>query len=213
MTLRTMPTRRLPIMMVAALAAIGWFSPPVRAADDEWTFDPEHTHVRISWDHLGVSRQSARVDKLYGALSFSPTEPEAGKVQATLISRSLSSGVPALDRALHSADFFDVERHPNITFRSTAVKAKTDKTGTVTGDLTVRGVTRPVVLDVVWNFTGEHPLASFNPVYAGKWVSGFSARVVIKRSDFGMTLAAPLVSDEVVVEIETEFLRRVGTLQ
>jgi len=200
---------------IAILASLVGFASlaclSVAANEDSWAFDPEHTRVRITWDHLGVSRQSARIEKLHGALVFSPTEPEAGRVEATLIARSLSSGVPALDRALHSADFFDVERHPHITFRSNAVKAKTDKTGAVSGDLTIRGITRPVTLEVIWNFTGEHPLASFNPVYAGKWVAGFSARAVIKRGEFGMTLAAPLVSDEVVIEIEAEFLRRIAT--
>lgn len=195
-----------------ALAAIAAFAVMVLASRvalaDTWNFDADHTQVRVSWDHLGVSRQSARVEKMRGSLEFSPTQPEAGKLEVTLLAASLSSGVAALDGALRSADFFDVARFPHITFKSTMVRAKTDKTGTVTGDLTVREVTKPVTLDVVWNFTGEHPLASFNPVYAGKWVSGFSARAVVKRSDWGMTLAAPLVSDEVIIEIEAEFVRR-----
>lgn len=197
--------------LLALIACQAWLTAwPVSAGEDRWSFDPEHTRVRIIWDHLGVSRQSARVEKLYGSLVFSPTEPTSGRVEVTLIAKSLSSGVPVLDRALQSADFFDVERHPHITFRSTVVTARTDKTGAVTGELTVRGITKSVRLDVVWNFTGEHPLASFNPVYSGTWVSGFSARAVVKRSEFGMTLAAPLVSDEVAVEIEAEFLKKIG---
>ena len=195
-----------------AFAAIGMFIAAMAApaAADSWTFDKENTRVRLSWDHLGVSRQSARVEKLYGTLDFSPTQPDAGRIEVTLLTSSLSSGVPALDRALASPDYFDAARFPHITFRSTAVAAKTDKTGEVTGELTVRDVTKPVTLAVVWNFTGEHPLASFNPVYAGKWVSGFSARTRIKRSEWGLTLAAPLVSDEVLIEIEAEFLRQGG---
>ena len=198
-------------MLVAVLSSVVVAAGSGAARADRWSFDPEHTRVTFSWDHLGVSRQSARIEKLTGQLDFNPTAPDTGQVEVSALASSLSSGVPALDMALKGPDFFDVARFGTITFKSTAVRALSDKTGEVIGDLTIRGLTQPVTLEVIWNFTGEHPLASFNPVYAGKWVSGFSAKAKVKRSAWGMTLAAPLVSDEVEIVIEAEFLRQGGT--
>jgi len=84
----------------------------------------------------------------------------------------------------------------------------TARTANVEGELTFNGVTRPVTLSVVWNFSGEHPLAKINPTYAGVYASGFSARTQILRSDFGITRSIPLVSDEIRISIETELHRR-----
>jgi polyisoprenoid-binding protein YceI len=75
------------------------------------------------------------------------------------------------------------------------------------GDLTIKGITRPVALNVVWNYSGEHPLAKVNPNYLDVQVAGFSATAVLRRSDWDLSLAIPLVSDEVRLSIETELLR------
>jgi polyisoprenoid-binding protein YceI len=109
---------------------------------------------------------------------------------------------------LKRPEFFDVARYPYITFKSTAVRQTGERTGEVIGDLTVRNVTKPVVLEVTWNFTGEHPLAPVNPTYLGSWVSGFSGKARLKRSDWGLDRGLPLVSDDVDVAIEIEFTRK-----
>ena len=92
--------------------------------------------------------------------------------------------------------------YPEISFRGTAAEQTGARTGRITGDLTLRGVTRPVVLDVTWNRSGEYPIGDKH------WAAGFSARTLIKRSDFGMTYALDMVSDEVEIILEFEAIRQ-----
>lgn len=179
---------------------------PVRA--DTYGIDKQHTNVTVSWDHLGLSRQSARVVDVDGRLEFNPAVAADARLEVTMRAASIWTGVSALDRHLRTPDFFDVATHPEITFRSTAVRVTGDRTGEVTGDLTMVGVTRALTLNVTWNFTGEHPLAAINPSYSGTVVSGFSARAKIKRSEWGLTRGVPLASDEIEIAIEAELLKR-----
>ena len=181
---------------------------PAGATGETYAIDKDHTNVSFSWDHLGLSRQSGRILECEGKLDFSLTDPETASIDVVLRTVSIATGVTALDKLLKSADFFDAARHPTITFKSTAIKRTSDKTGEVVGELTIMGVAKPVKLDVTWNFTGEHPLAALNPNYKDKFVSGFSAEAHIKRSEWGLTRGLPLVSDDVRVTIETELLRK-----
>ena len=174
-----------------------------------WSFSQDTTVVRFTYDHFGLSRQSGQFRGVTGHLQFDPTRPEKGRVFATIKMATLTTGVPKLDKLLKSADFFDVERYPTATFKSTGVRALiAGKTGQVSGDLTLMGITKPVAMTVRWNYTGVHPLASVNPSYAGKWVSGFSATFTIQRSAFGLKRGLPLLGERVRVEIEAEFARR-----
>lgn len=178
------------------------------AAADIWVFDKDHTEIRFTWDHLGLSRQSGRFLEMRGELDFTPTDPERGQITVVIRMASLSTGVAALDTHLKSADFFDAARFPEATFKSTAVRRTGDRKGEVDGILELRGLAKPVTLVVTWNFTGEYPLASINPRYQGKWVSGFSATTTIRRSEWGISRAIPLIPDEIVIAIETELLRK-----
>ena len=152
---------------VVAIAMATASAAPAHATPDSYTFDKEHTEVRFSWDHLGMSRLSGRFLDVTGDAQF-----------------------------------------PEISFKSTEVVMTTAKTANVMGELTINGVTRPATLSVVWNFSGEHPLSKVNPVYAGVYASGFSARTQVLRSEFGITRSIPLVSDEIRITIETEMQRR-----
>ena len=182
-------------------------SPPPVVIGDLWRLDPEQVEVRFSWDHLGVSRQSGEIRDVFGTLRFSPTSPETGSVEIAALVDSISTGVTALDAALKSADYFDAEQFSRITFKSDRIVPTGPRAGTLEGTLTIRNIEKPVTLEVTWNFTGEHPLASFNPVYQGRWVSGFHARGRIKRSDWGISRSAPLISDEIQLEISAEFIQ------
>jgi polyisoprenoid-binding protein YceI len=173
-----------------------------------YTFVKDYTSVRFSWSHLGLSRQSARVMDFDGTVEFEPDQPEASRVDVLIKASSLRTGVPAFDDLLKSVEYFDAQRNPTIRFRSTSARRMSDRTGELTGDLTVMGITKPVTLYVVWNFTGEHPLAQVNPNYKDVFVAGFSATGVLRRSDWGLSRAVPLVSDEIELTIETELLRR-----
>lgn len=179
------------------------------AAPESYVFDKEHTEIRFSWDHLGLSRQSGRFLDVSGTLRFDPEQPEASHVDVRIPLKSLSTGVAALDDVLlKTPDYLDVSQHPQITFKSTEIIMTTAKTANIAGDLTFNGVTHPVMLTVVWNFAGEHPLSRINPTYAGVYATGFSARTQILRSDYGVSRSAPLVSDEIRITIEAELHRR-----
>jgi len=198
----------LPTAMALAHAMIA----AAPAAADTYALDPQHTEVRFTWDHLGLSRQGGRFTSAEGTVTFDPAKPEASAVEVKIPVRSIATGVKKLDEHLVTTkEFFDVAAYPNITFKSTSVRTTSDKTGQVEGDLSINGITKSVVLDVVWNFTGEHPLQTINPVYAGAFASGFSASTQIRRSDWGITRTIPYVSDELRITIETEMLRTAET--
>ncbi len=176
------------------------------AVADTWEFDKKNSSISFSWDHLGLSRQSGRFLDFDGRLQFSPTDPEGGSVDVVIKTASLWTGVKEFDDNLKSESFFNADRYPLITFRSTWVRRTGEKTGEVDGELTIMGISRPVTLKVIWNFTGEHPFAAVNPTYKGKWVSGFTATAKVQRSDWGLTRALPLISDDIWITIEAEFL-------
>lgn len=181
---------------------------PAMAIAGTYEIDKSHTEVRFSWGHLGMSRQSGRFLDTEGTVEFDPEAPEAGRLDVRIKAASVATGATALDKQLRSPDYFDADRHPLIRFKSTAVRKISDKTGEVTGDLTIMGVTHPVTLAVTWNFAGEHPLGSATAMLKDKHAAGFSATTRIYRSDFGLKRMVPLVSDEIEIAIETEMIRK-----
>jgi len=202
---RLMRTRGILLVLgLTVLAAL----PGTPAHADRYTFEKDHTDVRASWDHLGMSRQSARFLDVKGGLKLELEEPETSTVEVSIKVGSGSTGGKELDEILtKSKDFFDAATFPEITFKSTSVKTTSAKTAEVVGDLTINGVTKPATLDVVWNFVGEHPLGAINPVYKDVYAVGFSATTQILRSDWGITRTVPYVSDEIKISIETELKR------
>lgn len=200
--------RRSARMAVVATLCLGLapFASPVRA--DTYKIDPDHTEVRFTWDHVGMSRQGGRFTDVEGTLEFDPVKPGSSSIQATIKVASISTGVEKLDEHLtRSGEFFDVHAHPNITFRSTNVAPTAGRTAHVTGNLSMNGVTKPVVMQVRWNFAGDHPLGGINPVYQEIYVVGFSATTRIRRSDWGLSRTVPFISDELRITIETELHR------
>jgi polyisoprenoid-binding protein YceI len=191
-------------LLAAALIA-GPLAGPARA--DSYVFDKNHTFVRFTWNHLGLSHQSGRVGDVEGRLEFDAEHPDKATVEVALHMGGLSSGLRELDGALKSREYFDVAGHPVATFKSTSVVPTGPRTAKVTGDLTLVGQTHPVTLDVAWNFSGEHPLSKINPVYTDMFYSGFSARGTLYRSDWGLTRTIPYVSDEIELAIEAEAKR------
>ena len=169
----------------------------VQAAPDRYEFDKSHTHVIFMIDHLGYSQTIGRIKEFDGHFTFDEKEPEKSEVVVTLRPASVDTSVPALDKELVGEKFFHVEKFPTMEFKSTAVKTTGEKTGTVTGDFTMLGVTKPVTLDVTYNKSAVHP-------YTNNYVSGFSIKTKFKRSDFGMSQFLPAVGDEVTAIIEVE---------
>ena len=183
--------RRLALAAALTLATVPAFA-------GTYTLDPGHTEVVFSWNHFGFSNPTAQFGAIAGTLDFDAAKPTQSKVDVTIDMNSLNTNVPKLDEHLKKPDFFDVEKYPKATFKSTKVEKGGDaKHLKVTGDLTVHGVTKPVVLDVTINKVGEHPMLK-------KPAVGFDAHGSLKRSDFGIGAYVPNVSDEISLRITTE---------
>jgi polyisoprenoid-binding protein YceI len=189
----------------AAPAADKFVMPQVPAGD--YKLDPHHASLEFKVSHLGFSHYTARFTDFDASLKFDPAHPETSSVEATIDPKSLTLPAPpaGFKDELTGKAWFDVAQYPAITFRSTKVEVTGANTAKVTGDFTLHGVTKPVVLD-----------ATFNGGYAGHPMDphariGFSAHGVFKRSEFGMGFGVPApgttmgVSDEVDVQIEAEF--------
>jgi len=177
--------------------------PGMAAAEVErYEFDPTHTTISFSWSHFGFSTTYARFHEFEGELLLDRDNPAESEVSVVIDTASLDSDFEERDNHLKSGDFFDVERFPQATFESTGVELVGDEAARVTGDLTIKDVTRPVTLDVELNALGE------SPVEADTYVAGFDAETTLIRSDFDLGMFAPAVSDEVVVRISSEWHRQ-----
>ena len=169
----------------------------VEGVSGTYVIDPGHTTVIAQWNHLGFSNPVANFGGAEGKIVFDADNVSASSVEVTLPLSGLNSFVPDFDTHLLSADFFEADRFPAATFRSTAVEAAGPNQLKVTGDLTIKDNTHPVVLDVTMNRFAEHPMLK-------RPAAGFDATTTIKRSDFGVDMIAPAVSDEVHIRITTE---------
>jgi len=166
------------------------------AAPETYTVDPMHTIPVYEVNHLGFSTQRGRFNKVSGTIVFDRTAHTVA-ADISIDVNSLSTGVEKLETHLKSEDFFDAAKYPTLTFKSTGAKFDGDRLVSVAGNLTMRGVTRPVTLTV----TAFH--CGFNPVYK-KDECGADATTVVKRSDFGISYGIPAVGDEVKLLIPVE---------
>ncbi len=198
---------RRTLLVSAALLAFAQ-AVPAAAAAEAFAFDKGFTAVTFSWSHLGLTRQTARFNGVDGSVEIDPEQPENSKVDVTIRSNSVQSGVDTFDRILRGPDYFNATTYPTITFKSNTVTRTGEKTADVEGELNVLGQSKPATLHVTLNVFGAHPSADANPAYAGKKVAAFSARTQISRSAWGMSRGTPLVSDEVEIQIETELVSR-----
>lgn len=188
---------------VAVIAVASMLSGPALAAGLTYAPDPGHTEVRFLWDHAGVSIQAGEWHKVEGSVTLDPDNIAAASVSITIDPNSLSTGVPGLDKHMKSPDMFDVEKHGTITFVSTGVEQTGEKTARVTGDLTIKGITKPLVLDVEVMHIGEHPVGQYIDYYKGQWL-GIRASGKLIRSEWDVGYGAPLTSDEITLEISSE---------
>jgi polyisoprenoid-binding protein YceI len=173
-----------------------------------YQFDEGHTQIRISWNHVGLSEQSALFRDYSGTVTFDREDVSNSSVDVTIDPASVDTGIADFDDHLKSSDFFSVQDHPEATFKTTDVVRTGRNTGRMTGDLTIKGITRPVTLDIELNYAGEHPLGAFIDKYKGRQAAGFKATGRILRSEFDLGRNAPLVSDWVDIEINTELYRK-----
>lgn len=188
--------------LILAAAALAAFIGPAAWAET-YHLDPGHTDVRFFWNHAGVSEQSGRWDGTTGTVDFSKDAPTDTKIAVTIKADTVNTGVTALNEHLKNADFFEVEAHPDITFVSTGAVQTGAQGLQITGDLTVKGTTKPITLDVELVHMGKHPLGAFIPYYEGEWI-GVKATGTLLRSEFGLGMFAPLTSDHIRLVINAE---------
>lgn len=164
--------------------------------------DQAHTSLTAKISHLGFSNFTLRFDKVDARFHFDPAAPEASRLEVSVDAASIDTGSKGLDRQLTGQDWFDAEGFPQITFVSDRIDLGDGQHGTVSGFLTLHGVTRPVTLAVTFNGVGAGLIPFVTRL-------GFSATTTIKRSDFGVTRFEGLVGDEVRLCVEIEFTRQV----
>ncbi|ARE82110.1 Polyisoprenoid-binding protein [Roseovarius sp. EC-HK134] len=168
------------------------------AAPEKYELDPSHSQVVFSYNHLGFSTTYGMFSGFAGEIMFDAEDPAASSVNVSMPVMSMFTGWEKRDEHFMSEDFFGATEGDMVTFTSTGIEVTGDTTALITGDLTMNGVTKSVVLDARLN-----QKADAHPMNSKPWV-GFDATTTLLRSDFGVDKFTPFVSDEVAVQISVE---------
>jgi len=168
-----------------------------------WKFDPYHTQVEFSAKHLGMMTVRGHFAEVTATGDIHPDDPNRTKVEATIKTASIRTHNEQRDNDLRSSNFLEIDKHPSITFKSTKIEPAGGNRYNLTGDLTIKGTTRPITLNVV-------NLGEFNDPKMGHRI-GYSAHGEINRKDFGMSFDAMLdgkfiVSNEIQINVEGELV-------
>ncbi|GAA6189383.1 YceI family protein [Litorivita sp. NS0012-18] len=182
---------------LAATLAVG--ATAASAAAEKYVLDASHSQIVFSYNHLGYSTNYGMFSGFEGEIMLDAEDPAASSVTVSFPVTSMLTGWEGRFNHFMGDDFFG-KADETVTFTSTAIEVTGEKTAKITGDLTLNGVTKPVVLDAVMNQSGEHPMAK-------KPWAGFSATTSVKRTDFNVGAFAPYVSDEVQIMISIEAMK------
>lgn len=184
---------------LAIAFAFASFAASAFAAPETFNIDPVHTAPRFEYSHFGYSTQLHRFDKTSGTIVYD-RETQTGSVDITIDAKSVNTGYALFNEHIQDEDFFDTAQHPTITFKSTAVKFDGDKPATVEGNLTIKGVTKPVTLTISSFKEMLHPMLRKNAI-------GANAVTKIKRSEFNMGKHVPFISNDVILTIAMEAIK------
>jgi polyisoprenoid-binding protein YceI len=193
-------------VLIAGAAAALLAAP---AAAQTYSVDITHSSFVFSANHLGYTDVYGMFRDWGGEFTFDPAKPEATKVKIQVKTESIDTndrrlqaqgGIRGRDEHLRSADFFNVREFPTMTFESTKVEKTGEKTGKLHGNVTLLGVTKPVVFDVTFHKLAPHPI----PAYKGVMTVGFHITGTIKRTDWGMKTGVPAISDDIKLMIGVE---------
>lgn len=188
-----------PAKAEAPAAAIVLTSSPSDAPSGTYTNDKGHAYITFHYVHQGYSRPFLRWRDWDSTLNWDSENPENSSVSVSIKTESIDTGVDKFDDHMKSDGWMNVAEYPQAAFVSTALSKTSDRTGKMTGDLTIMGITKPVTLDVTFNKAGEGRAP-------GTYKLGFSATADLMRSDWGLGKYAPAVGDEVSVIIEAEYV-------
>lgn len=184
---------------LALLVAAASFSTAAFAAPETYVIDGTHTFPRFEYSHFGYSNQVSRFDKTSGKITLDRAA-KTGSVDVVIDAKSVNTGYALFNEHIQGEDYFDTAKYPTITFKSSSMKFDGDKLVAVDGNLTVKGVTKPVTLTVTSFHCMPHPMLK-------KDACGANATTKIKRSEFNAGKNAPYVSDEVTLTIPVEAIK------
>ena len=179
--------------LAAALAA------PAVAAPETYVLDSAHSYPRFSYNHFGYSTQVSRFNKTTGKIIYDK-EAKTASVDIVIDTTSVDSGFPVFNEHLRSEDFFDTAKYPTATFKSTKVIFEGDKPSAIEGNLTIKGITKPVTLTVTSFHAMPHPMKKKDAI-------GANAFTTVKRSDFNAGKYAPNVGDEIRIDLGVEAIK------
>lgn len=185
------------IALFAALAAASFAA---QAAPVTYTIDNSHTYPYFTYNHLGFSNQTHRFDKTTGTVTLD-RKAKTGSVDVVIDATSVNTGYALFNEHIQAADFFDTTVYPTITFKSTGMKFKGDQPASVTGNLTIKDVTKPMTLKLTHFKCQPHPMLKVE-------ACGANATTQVKRSEFNMGKNVPFVSDEVTLTIAIEAVNK-----
>jgi len=178
--------------------------PALSTNADVFMTDQGHTEVRFAWSHAGVSMQSAEFESVSGMLDLNEGDVSKSKLDVTIDANSINTGFGIFNDHIKAAAYFDVENHPEITFTSTGIKSTGEKTADIMGELTIKGVTKPVTLNATLTHLGDHPLGKIIDYYKGKW-AGFAAETTIDHMEFGV---GQFSTGPITISISTEMKQK-----
>ena len=187
-------------LIATAALATATLATPVFATSNTYVLDASHSQIVFNYDHLGYSTSYGMYSGFDGEIDFNKADPAASSVNVSFPVRSMLTGWEARFEHFMSADFFAAADDEMVTFSSTGIEVTGDTTALITGDLTLNGVTKAVVLDAKLNQANTHPME-------GKEWAGFDATTTILRSDFEVGAFAPFVSDAVEIMISIEAMK------
>ena len=185
--------------IAAALTLAAALSAPAFAAPETYVLDSAHSFPRFSYNHFGYSTQVSRFNKTTGKIVYDK-EAKTASVDIVIDATSVDSGLPVFNEHLRGEDFFDTAKYPTATFKSTKVIFEGDKPSAIEGDLTIKGITKPVTLTVTSFHAMPHPMRKKDAI-------GANAFTVIKRSEFNAGKHVPYVGDEVRIDIGVEAIK------
>jgi len=187
------------IALATGLAAA--LSLPAAAATSTWQIDPAHSSAQFAVKHLAISTVRGAFTKVQGAVQFDDNDITKSSVDVTIDAGSVDTRQPDRDKDLRSDHFFDVEHYPTITFKSKKVEQVASGKLKVTGDLTIHGVTKEVILDV------DGPSAAIKDPW-GNQRMGVNATTKINRQDFGVKYGPGVIGDEISITIDAEMVSK-----
>ena len=188
------------VVIAQQMPAAAGAKDPARVTGGTYQIDPGHTQVVFAYDHMGFSNNLGIISESTGTLTLDPKNVAASKVSVEVPISNIRTGVAKLDEHLLKPEFFDSAKFPKATFVSTAVKADGPTGAEITGNLTIKGVTKPVTLDAEFYGAGKAPAMA-----GGKENVGFVATGAVKRSDFKMGYGVPMVGDTIELKIVAAF--------